>query len=102
MLVAPLPSSVVRSVPPPLATSRHAPELRRLLAAWLAVGIGVLAVVPAARGGATLGATVPFWLVAAPLIGLAWLERKALISAARIRYGRPRRRRQARRLGRSA
>ncbi|NCT69295.1 MAG: hypothetical protein GXC76_16825, partial [Rhodanobacteraceae bacterium] len=82
MLVAPLPSSVVRSVPPPRA-SRRGPDLRRLLATWLAVGLGVLAAVPAARGDAQFGATFPFWLVAAPLIGLAWLQRAALAGFAR-------------------
>lgn len=96
MLVAPLPSSVIRSAPPSLA--HRAPDLRGLLATWLAVGIGVLAAVPAARGDAQFGATVPFWLLAGPLIGLAWSERKALLSAVRMRCSQPRPRRQARRL----
>ena len=42
----------------------------RALLAWLLAGVGILVCIPAARGGALLGATLPFWLVVAPLINL--------------------------------
>jgi hypothetical protein len=46
------------------------------LLAWLALGIGVLLLVPLARGDRFFGATLPFWLVVAPLVDLAWVERR--------------------------
>ena len=46
------------------------------LIAWLIVGCAVLLAVPAARGGRMFGATLPFWLVVAPLLNLAWIERR--------------------------
>lgn len=49
------------------------------LYAWLALGACTLLCVPAARGGALLGATLPFWLVGAPLLDLAWLRRAAIV-----------------------
>ena len=45
------------------------------LLAWLASGLLLLACVRAARGNGLLGATLPFWLVGAPLLDLAWLWR---------------------------
>ncbi|HEV7490016.1 MAG TPA: hypothetical protein VGO25_04370 [Rhodanobacteraceae bacterium] len=45
---------------------------------WLIGGLALMLLVPAARGGATLGATLPFWLVAAPLIDLAWILRRRI------------------------
>lgn len=84
MLIAPF--SVPQSSVPTAAQSRHVPRrlmrpLRpptKTLMSWLIGGIVVLLLVPAARGGATLGATLPFWLVAAPLIDLAWIERRRI------------------------
>jgi hypothetical protein len=35
----------------------------------------VLALVPSARTSAMFGATLPFWLVIAPLLDLAWVGR---------------------------
>ncbi len=78
MLVAPfspLPPSNER------ALSRHAhPRTRDELAstlalAWLVGGAAVVFFVPFARGDGSFGATLPFWLVAAPLIDLAWIHR---------------------------
>ena len=46
------------------------------LLAWFALGLLLVLGVPALRGGEHLGATLPFWLVAAPLINLAWLLRR--------------------------
>ncbi len=62
------------------------------LITWMALGLVVLLCVPAARGGAMLGATLPFWLVAAPLIGLVWLWRRECARVLRSSIGRRRRR----------
>lgn len=110
MLVAPL--ALPESVSSPNRTSpRRAgrggigvstrPMASRVVLAWLLGGLGVLALVPAARGDALLGASLPFWLVAAPLLDLAWIGRRALGRALRrlCRRGRGAGgRRQARRL----
>lgn len=56
-----------------------------LLSVWLVIGIGGLIAVPGARGSAILGATLPFWLVVAPLLDLAWLKRANLVNALRSR-----------------
>lgn len=71
------------------------------LLAWLALGLAGVLLVPAARGGALLGATLPYWLVAAPLIVLAtleraWLGRRLVAVGRRLRLARTGR--QARRL----
>lgn len=52
-----------------------------ILVAWLAIGACTWWLVPAARGDARWGATLPFWLVAAPAIGLAWTMRVRWIGA---------------------
>lgn len=76
MLLAPFPSPAPsRRVS--LASSRRAAP-RTVLVLWLAGGIAALACIPAARGGTGLGATLPFWLVAAPAIDLAWIERRRI------------------------
>jgi hypothetical protein len=80
MLLAPL------SVPPSLGApsnrperrARRAPRLNTALIAWLVVGCALVLLVPAVRGGRLLGATLPFWLVAAPLVDLAWIGRERL------------------------
>jgi len=68
----------VRALRAQPAVPRPAPWLL----AWLALGIGLCICVPAARGGEGAGATIPFWLIAAPLLNLAWLERARLLKAA--------------------
>ena len=55
------------------------------LIAWLIVGCAVLLAVPAARGGRMFGATLPFWLVVAPLVDLGWIERRRI--ARRVTQG---------------
>jgi len=90
MLVAPFSPIVpdpdrsrARSVAVPRAASgngRAAPS--QGLLAWLVIGIGIVVCIPAARGSALLGATLPFWLVAAPLMNLAWRYRALLASRA--------------------
>ena len=96
MLLAPL------SIPPSLRAPSSRPARRRLrldavLVAWLLVGCAIVMLVPAVRGGRLLGATLPFWLVAAPLVDLAWIGRERLarrterwISALRSRRPAPR------------
>jgi hypothetical protein len=57
------------------------------LVVWLVCGTIALICIPAARGGALLGATLPFWLVGAPLLDLLWLRRQRwlpLIDARRL------------------
>ena len=78
MLVAPL--SVPSSTRPRavVATSRPVAPARGAVMAWLIAGLVAIAVVPALRGGGTLGATLPFWLVAAPAIDLVWIDRRRL------------------------
>jgi hypothetical protein len=84
MFLAPL------SVPPSLRAlsnrpSRPARRRMRLdaaLFAWLLVGCAVMLLVPAVRNGRLLGATLPFWLVAAPLIDLAWVGRERIAARA--------------------
>jgi len=81
MFLAPL------SVPPSLRASPNRPARRRLrlgavLVAWLLVGCVVVVLVPAVRGGRVFGATLPFWLVAAPLVDLAWIGRERLAARA--------------------
>jgi hypothetical protein len=56
---------------------------RRVLLAWLALGAMALLLVPMLRGGRTLGGTLPFWLVAAPLVDLAFLGRARIAAFAR-------------------
>ena len=65
--------------------------------AWLGLGLLALWLVPALRGSAAFGATLPFWLVGAPLLDLVWLGRFRLATVLRSR---PRRDtvRQARRI----
>lgn len=88
MLIAPF--SVPQFSVPTAARSRDVPRrlirpLRpptKTLMSWLIGGVALLLLVPAARGGAMFGATLPFWLVAAPLIDLAWIERRRIAERA--------------------
>jgi hypothetical protein len=76
------------------------------LFAWLALGIGVLLLVPFARGDRFFGATLPFWLVVAPLIDLGWVERRRIAERVgerwRARTARPARNLRAQRVVRRA
>ncbi len=55
------------------------------LVSWAVLGtLGVL-FVPGLRGGGLLGATLPFWLCAAPLLDMAWLTRHRWLAALRRR-----------------
>jgi hypothetical protein len=84
MFLAPFsvpPSLQKGSNPQPRGNPRRA-YANAALVAWLIVGSGVLLFVPAARGGHLLGATLPFWLVAAPLVDLAWIARRRIAARA--------------------
>lgn len=86
MFVAPLslPSTVPQTVARSRARSGSAPRSPlRLLVGWLIAGLCLLALVPAMRGGALAGATVPYWLVAAPAIDIAWLARARIAALCR-------------------
>jgi len=87
MLVAPfaIPTPDVRVYrSPSLAIAAGDPPSPFALAfalGWLAVGGFLMACLPHATAGAHLGATLPFWLVGAPLIDLAWLTRRRAVVA---------------------
>lgn len=85
-----------RGAPPPWRPPR--PFALAAALAWLAAGALVLAILPAAHVGAQLGATLPFWLVGAPLIDLAWLMRRPAARAL-ARHWREMRRRPLQRSG---
>ena len=83
MLIAPFSvspaerSRVASPMPTSTRAARRKPPIGGLLA-WLAVGVGVLLLVPFARGDRFFGATLPFWLVVAPLVDLGWIERRRI------------------------
>ncbi|MGB0132653.1 hypothetical protein [Dokdonella sp.] len=58
------------------------------LVAWAVIGGIAVLCVPALRGGPTTGLTLPFWLVAAPLLNILWLTRRRLLAAVRRRSAR--------------
>lgn len=60
------------------APAARASVLPMFLVAWAALGVIAWLCIPAARGGAMFGATLPFWLVVAPLLDLIWLKRVSL------------------------
>lgn len=59
----------------------HASTPPFFLVVWAALGAIAWICMPAARGGAALGATGPFWLIGAPLLDLMWLKRALLWGA---------------------
>jgi hypothetical protein len=80
MLIAPFSASpterplpISRTIARPARTKRPTGML-----AWLSVGIGLVLLVPFARGDRYFGATLPFWLVVAPLVDLVWIERRRI------------------------
>lgn len=81
-----------RLLRPAVPSTESAATVKAALIAWLALGTIVLLWVPAARGGGLLGASVPFWLVGAPLIDLAWILRRRWLPALRSAAGRSLRR----------
>lgn len=97
MLVAPLSLSAAsvsrrHTAVHPLRHARHAePRPPRAswaqawVALWFAAGLCALVTIPAARGSTSFGATLPFWLVVAPLIDLLWLKRTLIGNSLRRR-----------------
>ncbi len=66
------------------AIGQHAtPRLPSWLLAWALGGIIAVTLFPSLRGDDLAGMSVPFWLVGAPLINLAWLARPHAVSALR-------------------
>lgn len=99
-------------MPRPMPDTRFAtpdPRLARTLWQWLAIGLLLVALFPAARGYSAAIGWLPFWLLAAPTSALCVLHRRHFsdwLAAARSRIlvPGPRRRRhrrpgQARRIG---
>ncbi|HVT32313.1 MAG TPA: hypothetical protein VHE32_06690 [Rhodanobacteraceae bacterium] len=81
MLIAPCPVSPAKrpaALNRPAARPARTKPLTGSLLAWAATGVGVLLLVPFARGDRFFGATLPFWLVVAPLVDLAWVERRRI------------------------
>jgi hypothetical protein len=87
-----------RTVRPQAARSRSVPSW---LLIWAGSGLLVLGLVPSLAIQPQSGMTVPFWLVGAPLLDIAWLTRTHWLNALRKRLGslcgRHRRQHQARR-----
>ena len=59
---------------------------------WLVFGAAVMALIPQARGMHSLIGWLPFWLVVAPLLDLAFVHRHRLLSTSRAVLVRARRR----------
>jgi len=67
-----------------------------VLLIWIVLGAALLLLAPFARSDRSLGATLPFWLVGAPLIDLLWWQRRSVAAALRdVWRARHRRRRAA-------
>ena len=82
MLIAPFTAPAPTVANSPSRRVEREAAKRRVLIAWLAVGAIALLLVPTLRGGRSLGATLPFWLVAAPLVDLAWIARARIAAFA--------------------
>ena len=61
---------------------------------WLVFGAVVMALIPQARGMQPLLGWLPFWLIVAPLLDLAFVHRHRLLSTSRALLVRARRRRR--------
>jgi hypothetical protein len=61
---------------------------------WLVFGAVVMALIPQARGMQPLIGWLPFWLIVAPLLDLAFVHRQRLLSTSRAVLVRARRRRR--------
>jgi hypothetical protein len=84
MFVAPfsVPTSVRVKRCAPSPRPRAAPPsgvMSMWLLAWLMAGLVLTLGVPALRGNERFGATLPFWLIGAPLLDLGWLWRARLM-----------------------
>jgi hypothetical protein len=61
---------------------------------WLVFGVVVMALIPQARGMQSAVGWLPFWLVVAPLLDLAFVHRNRLLSTSRAFLVGARRRRR--------
>jgi hypothetical protein len=61
---------------------------------WLVFGAVAMALIPQARGMQSMVGWMPFWLVVAPLLDLAFVHRDRLLSTSRAVLVRARRRRR--------
>lgn len=79
------------SQPTRRSTTHPDPRLARSLWQWLCLGVLLTLCLPAARGDSAVG-PLPFWLLAAPLLGLLVAYRQSLREAwrGRSRTGRAR------------
>ncbi len=68
---------------------------------WLVFGAVVMALIPQARGMQSLVGWLPFWLVVAPLLDLAFVHRHRLLSTSRALVSARRRRRPSTQVNRS-
>ena len=87
MLLAPF---TLTDTPARGAVARRAksPRIPSWLLAWAALGMLAACLVPGLGSDALTGMSMPFWLVAAPLIDIAWLSRSrwpSLLRALRAR-----------------
>ncbi|MBL0162278.1 MAG: hypothetical protein IPP82_01165 [Xanthomonadales bacterium] len=55
--------------------SKRLPDVPSWLLVWAIGGLVAFALFSSLRGGGFAGMSMPFWLVGAPLINLAWLVR---------------------------
>jgi hypothetical protein len=55
---------------------------------WAVGGLISVILFPFLRGGMTSGMSVPFWLVAAPLINILWLTRRRWSAPLLLRFAR--------------
>jgi hypothetical protein len=72
----------------------HDDTLRHVLLAWASCGAASMLLFPVLRGSSPLLGWLPFWLIVAPLLDLAFVYRKRLMAMPRAFLVRARRRRR--------
>ena len=85
MLLAPFTS--IESPTRQRVVRRADPGLLPWLLLWVLAGALGLCLLPGLRGNALSGLTLPFWLLGAPLLDIAWLTRARWLAALRERVG---------------
>jgi hypothetical protein len=84
MLLAPF-TLTETSVRRPTTRDNDARRLPPWLLVWAVGGLTSVALFPSLRGGVSAGMSIPFWLVAAPLINILWLTRQRWLVQLRLR-----------------
>ncbi len=74
MLIAPF-SLIETPVSARVARRRETHAVPHWLHAWAIGGMILLLLIPSLRGDNLTGLSLPFWLVAAPLINIVWISR---------------------------